>query len=256
METNPNTEPEVVETEQVEAAPAPEQAAAQPKYENEPNWKQLRAKADEADKLKRERDEAYAILQQLEQQARSQQRAAPQEEEFDIDRLDDDQPIEAKHLKNMYKKERRERQQLEENLARQSRISNESNIQQQMRRQNPDFDDVMTKQNLEALRDSDPDLADSIAYNPDPAKAYRAAYNAIKRYGIYEEQKTLKMETDALKKNLTKPRSVNTVAPQQKDSALNSANAFSGKQTDEYKQELMKKMRESMERVGNTIPYI
>jgi hypothetical protein len=51
----------------------------------------------------------------------------------------------------------------------------------------PDFNTVVTIENIFSLCESDPDLADSILANPNTYSQSVAFYRAIKRFGIYQE---------------------------------------------------------------------
>lgn len=111
----------------------------------------------------------------------------------------------------------------------------------------PDLDKVVTDDNLRALRDMDPDLAESILANPNPYSQYAAAYRQIKLHGIYQED-TYSLERDRAQKNAAKPRPLASVSPQQSESPLSHVNAFSNGLTPELKKSLYKEMVESIKK--------
>jgi hypothetical protein len=77
--------------------------------------------------------------------------------------------------------------------------------------------------------------------NPDLKEKAEETYLAIKDLGIYRKDEFVKQKETA-QKNFTKPRSVNSVAPQYGDSPLNQANAFANGLTKELKKSLYQEM--------------
>lgn len=259
METNENNvfnenqliedQPEEVESQEVEQVEAsPEENPVQEEKQDQPkqSWKELRDKAERADKAEKERDEALRILKAIEQEAmRYQQQAPPvetQEEEADYN-LGDDELVEGKHLKKMLSKEQKRLKQLEENLLRQQRYSQENAIHAQLKSKYDDFDQVLTAENIAALRDTKPSLAKSLALNPDLYEKAVDTYSLIKDLGIYRPDLYSK-EKEIAQRNASKPRSLNSIAPQQGDSPLSQANAFANGLTPELKKKLYAEMLE------------
>jgi len=192
------------------------------------NWRALREKASQAEKLAQEHEELKKRLAQYENQPQKDQ---PTEEEFN---LSDDDLVEAKHLKKVEKK-----------IA--SRYEKElNNIKSEMaesrlRADLPDYYEVVTKDTLGMLKDADPDLAQSILSNPNPVSQAKAAYRAVKMYGF--------APTDAHKKqhakvqaNNAKPRPLSSVSPQQGESPLSRANAFAEGLTPDLQKQLWQEM--------------
>lgn len=181
------------------------------------NWKVLREAKERAE---RERDEALAQLR----------KGAPQTQEEETTFADDDL-IEGKHLKKTIGRTDARIRQLEGQL-----------IEAQIRAKYPDFDEVVTTDSLSMLRDTDPELAESLAMNTNLYSQAVAAYKSIKRYGIvpnnYEKEKAV------VNKNIAKPRTVTSLSPQQGESPLSRANAFANGLTDDLKKQIWQEMQD------------
>jgi len=108
-----------------------------------------------------------------------------------------------------------------------------------------DFDKVVNPDNIQRLKEVDPETADTIAKST--ASLYTrgaAAYKRIKELGIFVEDKHEKDRAKA-QANISKPRPSNSVSPQQGDSPLSMANAFANGLTPELKKQLWKEMQEA-----------
>jgi len=207
-------EESVQETEQ-EALPAEEQQENKPQDEYDKqvrNWRALREAREKEEqqriKLQREKEELLARYQQNNQ------------EDFS---LDDSDLAEGKHLKQIQNKTERRIVELEQRL-----------IEAQIRAKYNDYDTVVNEDTIGMLRDADPDLAASLAANPNPYSQAVAVYNSIKRYGL--DRSAFEKDRQKVTKNISKPRTVNSLSPQQADSPLSRANAFAEGMTDEMKE--------------------
>lgn len=258
-------ETEVVETEQVEESSlleepeetqetsSEEESSEETQEPEQPqeseasrNFRELREKAKRAEK---ERDEAINVIKQIEQayyqqqaqqQPKQPQVQKPQEEEITYG---DDDLLEGKHLKRERKHRDEEIAALKKQMQQYQQESNERAVESKLTGMYPDFYDVVTKDNIKALREMDPYLADSLHSNPDMMSKAISTYRQIKNNGIvpkenYEPQK------QRAKSNTNKPRSTASLSPQQGDSPLSRANAFANGLTPELKQQLYKEMRE------------
>ncbi|MFW6121423.1 MAG: hypothetical protein ACOC80_11070, partial [Petrotogales bacterium] len=194
------------------------------------NWRNLREAKDRAEQ---EAAELRRLLQER-SQTKPQQESS-QQESVEEPQFGDDDLIEGKHLKSYSKKYEKHIQNLEQRL-----------IEQQIKSQYPDFDKVVNKETLEMLRDSDPDLADSIAANPNLMSKANAAYKAIKRAGFIESN-THQKGKEKVQENINKPRPVSSISPQQGKSPLSRANAFAEGLTPELKEQLWKEIKECSE---------
>lgn len=197
---------------------APRSDAKEERQET-PQQKNFRQLREQAEKLARERDEAIRVAEQLQKQYE-------QKKQSDAT-YDPDDYIEGKHLQSVEQKIKR----LEEQA-----------IENQLRSSFSDFDSVVTAENLKRLKDHDPELAESINYNPNLYSKAVAAYKAIKRNMVPD---TFSKERATAQKNAAKPKPVNTIAPQQGDSPLSKANAFSEGLTEELKMQLRKEMEQA-----------
>lgn len=202
------------------------------------NFAELR---EQAKKAERERDEALRRLQQVESD-RVQQKQKEQESEpnpFDFGGNDDDL-AEIKHLKAIAKRQ----QELEKRLQQYQQQSTQMTAEARLKSQYQDLEKVVNDENIRRLQEEDPDLAMSLQHNPDPYTKYAAAYKAIKRMGIYQED-NYEADRKRAQVNANKPRPLASVAPQQGNSPLTRANAFANGLTSELKSKLIKEMQDA-----------
>lgn len=222
QEAAEGAESETTEEVKQEAAESPE--AGKPDNRDDPefvkhvqNWRALREAKERAE---RERDEIIAQMQ----------KGSPQQQQEELSYNDDDL-IEGKHLKQSMSKTDRRIQQLEGQL-----------IEAQIRAKFPDFDKVVTQETLGMLKDTDPELAESLAANRNLYSQAVAAYKSIKRYGLHGNDYVREKET--VNTNVSKPRTVTSLSPQQGDSPLTRANAFANGLTDDLKKQLYQEMKD------------
>jgi len=239
-------EPEPEAVEEVEEAP---EEVVDPKAIPNSRWRDMRLQAERAQQLERERDEAIQYARSIEAEARrllqqplSQQQPEP---EYDINSLSDDDIVDGKQIKKIVQQENRKRRQLEENILRQQQQSYEAAISAQLKSTYGDFDNVVTSENVAALRSLRPGLARSLAANPDLAEKARETYHLIKDLGIYQETKERSSNKNVIAKNASKPRASNSIAPQTGDSPLDKVNSFTPgtKPSKEYLKELYADMQ-------------
>ncbi len=216
---------EVVEQETQEQPTQPTQQA-QPVDEKERNFAALREARERAE---RERDEAIAYIRQLQQKPNTEQ-------EEEVNYAPDDL-VEWKAVQKKFNKLEQKLNQYEHQTAYQV-------TEARLKSQFQDFDQVVTKENIEALRIAYPEIAQSLHATPDIYNKAVSTYNIIKRFGIGEQQPNNLYEKQLIQKNMAKPRSVNSVSPQQGESPLNKANEFAnGFLTDERKAQLWQEMQ-------------
>lgn len=212
------------------------------------SWKELREKADLADKYQRERDEYYRVLQQIEQQSQLQQQKLQQgtnqedeEDSFDLNNIPDDDLLSGKDLKKVLSRQQKQQQKFYDDMARQQQMAQERSIENEFKSKYNDFYDVVNTDNIAKLRELRPGLARSLYYNPDLKEKAEETYLAIKDLGIYRKDEYVQQK-QSIQKNINKPKSVNTVSSQFSDSPLNHANAFSNGFTEELKNKLYEDM--------------
>lgn len=205
----------------------------------EQNLRNLREKAE---RLERERDEALKIAQQFQSQYQKPQQQVAEEEDLQI-AINPDDLVEGKHLSKFEKKI----QKLESKLKQYEQQSSQMALEAQLKAQYPDFDKVVSRENVEALREADPDLAEAIHYTADLHKKAVLAYKMIKKLGIAQEDHYVQEKVIA-QKNAAKPKPLASISPQQGDSPLSHANAFANGLTPELKRQLQKEMDEARRR--------
>ena len=204
----------------VEAIAAPVETPAQMSF------RQLREKAE---RLERERDE-YA--RQVQRQVKPQ----PQEEPEEDIRINPDDLVEGKHLTRYEKKLKK----LEEAMKVSQKQTYDAAAEHRVRTEMPDFDKIVTQDTLYILQSQFPELAASINSNPDLYSKAKAAHQAISKLGITSDYSS---EQSTINKNIAKPKPLASIAPQQGDSPLTRANAFSAGLTDDLKRQLYEEMK-------------
>lgn len=208
-------EPEV----QPETTPEPVKPEAQPDTSKEKNLRILRERAERAE---RERDELL----------RRQEPAKTEEDDIGIG---NDDFAEGKHLRKLSQ----EIKQLKAQLANSSLDATEARLKSQY----PDFDNVVSKENLEQLRDAYPEIALSLNSNPDMYAKAKSAYTIIKKLGIMPEE-NFEQEKAIAKKNMAKPKPLASIAPQQGTTPLSKVNAFVNDFSKESLDQTWKEMKE------------
>lgn len=201
---------------------------------SEINFQALR---DKTDKIKRERDDYARIIMDYEKKIADQKKSTVSEDE-EIN-LSDDEFVEGKHLSKVGKKIKRLEKQLKNYEAKTDNMATENRLKSQY----SDFDSVVCKENIEILKNSHPEIANTLATSPDLYSAGVTAYTFIKNMGIgkpdaYEKDK------ERAHINSSKPRTLTSISPQQGDSPLSHANAFANGLTDDLKKKLLREMED------------
>lgn len=223
---------EMVENEQLESSETPQQM----------NFRMIRERAERAE---RERDEAmkYAMSFHKPEIQAVQPDIEPEEDYLSGLGIDNDGLAEGKHLKEILKEVRN----LKKELNSYKTKSTQDTVEVKLKTQYPDFDKVVSQDNLQSLRNMNPDLADMILSTPDIYKQAKLAYDMVKQYGIYKDQsrdQSYDQEKVVAQKNSAKPRPLASVSPQQGDSPLSKANAFANGLTTDLKAQLLKEMNQ------------
>lgn len=229
--------PEEVETQELEIQEnerKTEQHLQEQRVAPQESFRQLR---ELKEKAQRERDEAYRLLKQYEDQQNNKQVQEPQDDDLG---LDADQYAEGKHLSKVDKKVRK----LEEQLKQYQQQSSAQSVENKILSQYPDFDKIVSPDNIEQLRNDFPEMAQTLHSSNDLYSKAIATYKLIKKLGISPEN-TYDVERAAVQRNASKPKSLASIAPQQSDSPLQKANAFANGLTDELKAQLRKEMEQA-----------
>ena len=230
------TTQEVVENQEVEEQPEQQPSKPSPKDS-------FRAVREAKERAERERDAILSQMLQMQQQMQlQQQQYQPKQQEepvedYDID-IDSDALAEGKHLKKLMAKQKA----MEQQLKRYQMQSEEVAIETKIRSEFPDFDKVVSKENVDILIQQFPQIAETLRNTPNMYNKAATAYTVIKNFGIHKD--TPKFEADRAKavSNAQKPRPLASVNPTQGDSPLSKANAFANGMTDELKEQLRREM--------------
>ncbi len=180
------------------------QESAKKRNDAEYNWAEMREQKRRLEQRVQELEEGFGKFNKTTQ---------PQEEEENYGFKDEDL-VEGKHLKEINKKLKR----LENELHQKDALLVENRIHIQY----PDFKQVVSKENIEFLKENEPDLADSLIDIKDPYKQAVAAYKMLKKFAPPAEEKASIEKKQALE-NAQKPRSVQAVA---KSSSMADLNQF------------------------------
>lgn len=205
------------------------QNTEQKETDQERNFKELRLAKARAEK---ERDEAYRLVKEYE--------ASLEAKDDDLGIKDDDL-AEGRHLSKIQKKIK--------NLEQKVSISEQKNYEiiteQKLKAKYPDFDKVVTSENIAALSQKNPAVARMLASSPDLETAGESAYLFIKQFVGTPSTNYNDREKEIVQKNFEKPRPLTSVSPQQGDSPLTRANAFASGLTDDLREQLKKEMFEA-----------
>ena len=223
-----DVEVEPVEEPIIEAKVAQEFKVSQ---ENQRNIRYMRERAEQADRLERERDELARKL--AESQARPQQ----QEENYDLG-LGENDLAEGKHLSKVQK----EIVALKKELSQYKQQTAQQVTEARIKSQYPDFDNIVSQENIRALQQQFPEIANTLNSSTDLYSTAVSAYTMIKKLGIVKEPNYNTAEKQQAMKNMAKPKPLASLSPQQGDSPLSHANAFANGLTDDLKKQLAREM--------------
>lgn len=222
---------EAVPEEQDPVQEQPQQPAEQKKTAPVESWKILREKAERAEQRARELEEALL-------KAQSSKSEAPEEDlNFSVE---EDALVEGKHLSKVDKKIKKLENQLRQYEQQTAATITETKLKSQF----PDFDSVVSSENLANLRAAYPELVSSLNANPDLYSKAVSAYTMIKQLGISQQPDNFQQEKAIAQKNAAKPKPLASISPQQGDSPLSRANAFANGLTPELQKQLWKEMNE------------
>jgi hypothetical protein len=202
------------------------EAFAKKSDDQDRNWKETRRKMQELERKSKEQEE---LIQRL-----STPKAALQDDE--LDKLGDEDIVTKAQAKKLAAK------MAEEIAQRVIKQREDSTVEERLSNKFDDFNQVVTRENIELLKETEPELAMSLSQNTDPYLQGVAAYKLMKRLGIGGEdmpKEPTKEKKKALE-NSQKPLSVNAVT---KTSAIGNAHMFENGLTKELKKQLQEEMR-------------
>lgn len=243
MSSNAVSHPQIgvnmaVQTENVseEVVQPPEEQSAQSlntqETSNEPveesskehNFKQLREVNKQLEERLRKSEETIETI--VGNNSQQQIPAPPQEEELGAEDL-----AEGRHLKKLEAKF--------EKLLYQKEMEA---IPSRLKAKFEDFDEVVTKENLEKLKKTEPELFQTINSGDNFYATGVSAYKTLKSLGYAQDQEDIMKQKDHVHANHKKPLSAQAIKGQ---GALHEANIFANGLTPELKKQLQKEMVEA-----------
>ena len=254
----PAPEPDVPATPEQELESVSQEVAAPVEQEIKPvkesraatNFKALKS---EAARLAKERDDMKALLEQYQQQQRNtseQKQTTPVSDDIEIDA---DAYAEGKQIKKLLEEMRSIKKDLQQSRAQTHNIA----VKASLIAEHPDFERVVTKENLTALELSYPHLARSINVS-DPYTAGKACYDLIKQFGIDQDEAPDTQITKAMiAQNLAKPKPAAAMKGGRatNESTMGRASEFyTGELTDQMKKQFHKEMVDAMKGYGGYKP--
>lgn len=215
--------PEQEEQHEPQAEVHPEPIPEHPKEDlQDKNWRAARYKMEE------QSHQIQLLQNELDSIRRSQTPAAkePEEEEF----LTDSERSLNKKIKDL------------QSLVQKNQAKETDYVIERLKSKFPDFDEVMSPDNITYLRQNNPALAKAIASLKDePYEQGLAAYEALRHTQWYKQKDSMK-DKEKIEQNQKKPVSVQSV---RKQGALADANRFVNGLTPELKKALQKEMADA-----------
>jgi len=228
-----------------------QQEAQQPVQQKAPrkDWATLSAEKDASirairelkERAEWERDQALKLLQQNSEFAKAYtkpQQSVPQEPE---EIIDDSDVVQAKHVKKIMSPLLQELKAVKEELNNYRSQTKVSTDELRLKSAYPDFDRVVTVENVRQFAAAYPELAKSIDAGTDVYAKGSSVYTLIKQFGIGQDSQ-LQQQQEMIQKNLAKPRPISSVSPQTGASPLTRANPFANGMTKEVEDALRAEM--------------
>lgn len=234
------------DSEQAEVEEQEEAPVLQPKFktkqaeENFRNLREARERAEwERDTIKAQMLEMQRAMQMGSAAPVQKQQPAPEPEVDDFDfEVADDALLEGKDAKRLVQELKKVKQQLKQWGSQ----SKETAVEAKIRATYPDFESVVSPENVQKLNQQYPEIAQTLRDTPDLYNKASAAYSIMKKFGIHKD---MIYEEDKMKaiKNAQKPRPIASVSPQQGDSPLSKANAFANGLNKDLQKQLLEEMK-------------
>lgn len=183
------------------------------------NWAEARRKMEQLERKSREQEEMIARLQKQ-----------PEPE----DNLAEDDILTVSQARKLATK-------MAQEAIRQREAAT---VDERLKLKFSDYDQVVTTENIELLKQNDPELALSLQrLSDDPYSQSIAAYKLLKKSGYVVQNKAPTLEKKKALENSQKPISVNAVT---KQSAIGNAHAFENGLTPDLKKQLWADMQKAM----------
>lgn len=246
---------------QPEEAPEVAQASAQEQYEqplqqvvatqkaprkdyatlNAEKDASLRAMRELKERAEWERDQALKLIKENRDfmQAYTKPQFQKQEEPEEI--LDERDVPQVRHVKKILNPVLEELRAVKEELNNYRKQTAVSTDELRLKSTYPDFDRVVTMDNVKAFAQAYPELAKSIDAGTDVFAKGSSVYTLIKQFGIGQDSQ-LQHQHELIQKNLSKPRPISSVASQVGSSPLTRANPFANGMTKELEDQLRAEM--------------
>jgi hypothetical protein len=207
--------------------------------EQERNWRSLRQAKEEADRKNQAYERQIAEYTSLVKElvvGKQQQNQVPEEVEDDADI-----PTFAQTKKTVRREaEKIAREIVSETLAKREQAEAPRRLVQEY----ADFDEVVSKENVDYLIKNEPELAAILGSVGDQYNKGKAAYKFIKNLNISKSKDVESMKKDA-SKNSVKPVSPNAIAGR---NSVGDANTFSRGLTPDLKKQLYQEMMDAIKR--------
>lgn len=210
------SEQEVVQPDQSESSES--QAHPSQESDKDRNFRELRESKRQVESELRE------LREQMERIARAQNPQPKVEEEPE---LSDDDLVEGKHLKRYIQK-------LEQRLDQQAQAS----IPDKLKAKFSDFDQVVTPENVEKLKQAEPEMYATLIAGNDLYSKGVSAYKALRNFGIVKSD-PYAADKEQVQKSHSRPMSAQAIKGQ---GALHEANAFAKGLTPELRKQLYQEM--------------
>lgn len=196
------------------------------------NWRNMRTNYEETKRQKQIAEEQLAEAHRLIRELAVGQRPSQPEEA-----PEDDSDIPT--LGQTKKTVRREAEKIAREIVAQTLAEREQvDAPRRLKLEHPDFDQVVSKENIDYLKENEPELADILRDVKDQYKLGKLAYKFIKKFDVKQDLSVENMKKDAAK-NAVKPVSPNAVAGR---NSVGEANSFSKGLTPELRKQLNQEM--------------
>lgn len=214
-------------TEHNDVSQEAEQAEQRKRNDAEYNWAEMRRQMREKDQQIEELQKQFLSINE---------KKAPKEEDDELAKLAKDDIITVEQAEKLA--EKRARKVAEEVIKKREAATVDERVQLKY----PDYSDVVSKENIELLKRTEPELAQSLYHMPDPYGQAVAAYKLLKKIAAKNDEGP-SLEKKKAAENSQKPLSVNAVT---KQSAIGNAHLFENGLTKELKTQLWEEMKEAM----------
>jgi hypothetical protein len=187
-------------------------------------------------KLRELKDKLEKENQELRKQVETKYQKQEEEKESDDEdfSFDDDDLVEGKVVKKLRDEFKSFKKSYEQEKM--------ATIPDRLKTKFPDFDQVVTQENIDKLLKTEPELYASINSGSDAYAVGVSAYKTLKFLGIAKEDPYISQK-EQVQRNQSRPISVQSIKGQ---SALSDANVFANGLTPELKAQLHKEMVQSM----------